>query len=100
MRSAGLPAAGGEDRLLDLLDVLLEAGDRRAVVVHDAVDDRVKHGAGAAAQQVGPLLDLEPDGMEVGGLAVADRDDEPLADEDQDLAELDDLLGVRRSGPS
>jgi hypothetical protein len=48
----------------------------------------VQGGARAAAKEVGPLLEPEPDLVE-GRLPVPDGDDEPVADEEEDLAELD-----------
>jgi hypothetical protein len=42
--------------VLHLLDVGLHGLDHRLVVV----DDRVQHGARVEAQQVRPVLDLEP----------------------------------------
>ena len=49
--------AAVEDVVLDLVDVVLEAGDDGRVVVDDAVHDRVQDRDGAAAQQVGARLE-------------------------------------------
>ena len=46
-----------EHRVLDLVDVALEAVQDRQVVVDDVVDDRPEDGAGAAREELGPLLD-------------------------------------------
>ena len=45
--------AAVEDVVLDLVDVVLDAGDDRRVVVDDAVHDRVQDRDRAAAQEVG-----------------------------------------------
>ncbi len=74
--------------MLDVLDVGLHRLHDRLVVVHHAVDDRVQHGAGAAAQEVGPPLDLQPHVVQLA-LPVADGDHEVAVDEQQDLARLD-----------
>src|SRR3954453_17712546 len=84
----------GEDLLLDLLDVDLEALHRRLVVVDDAVDDRVEHRAGPAAQEVGPPLDRLADRVQIARVAVANGDDERRVDEEHDLAAADHLLAV------
>jgi hypothetical protein len=79
MRSVGLLRSGGEDLALDLLDVLAEAGDRRAVVVDDTVDDRVQHGSGAVREPLGVGLQGRPYAVQLAGLAVANGDDEVAA---------------------
>ena len=45
-------------------------------------------------EQVGPVLDSLPDRAQLAG-AVADGDDEVRVDEDQQLADLDALPGIR-----
>ncbi len=81
----------GEDLVLDLVDVLAQTGDRGRVVVHHPVDDRVQHRARPVLQQLGVLLELATHAAQLAGLAVAHGDDVVVAEEDQDLAELDDL---------
>ena len=99
MRSAGLRAFVGEHLLLDFLDVVVDALDDRLVVVHDLVDDRVAgrrrcRSRAAPARSSRPLRAL----VQRARLAVADRDHERAADEDVDLAGLDDLVGVDVAG--
>jgi hypothetical protein len=84
----------GEDVLLDLVDVLGQPLDHDGVVVDDAVGHGVEHGAGADAQELRPLLELEADVVQRAGLPMAHRDHEARADEDVDLADVDELLGV------
>ena len=100
MRSAALLRSCEKTCVLDLVDVLPEPLDRGRVVVDDAVDDRVQHGPGAVPQQVGLLLERAPHAVQLARLAVADGDDVVVAEEDQDLAELDDLASGPRSGRS
>ena len=61
MRRETSRGAGVEDLVLDLVDVVLDAGDDRRVVVDDAVHDRVQDRDRAAAQQVGARLQAAPD---------------------------------------
>ena len=77
-----------EDLLLGLSDRRVEALDDGLVVVDDAVDDRVQRRPRATAQQVRALLHPCAHLVQVG-LAVADCDQELVADEDEDLAEGD-----------
>ena len=49
--------AAVEDVVLDLVDVVLDAGDHRRVVVDDAVEDRVHDRERPAAEQVGARLE-------------------------------------------
>ncbi len=88
---------GREDLSLDLLDVGVDALGGTFVAVDDVVDDRVEHHPGAVLQEVGPLLDASPDLAQLP-LAVAHRDDEGRVDEEQQLAELDHLVGVNVVG--
>ena len=82
-----------EDLELHLPDVVVDAGDDGRVVVHHLVDDRVHDRGRSAGDQVGPGLDAAADVAQRAGLAVADDDDEAVADEHVDLAHLD-LLGL------
>ena len=50
-----------EDLGLDLVDVVLEAGDHGGVAVDDPVQDRVQHRLGPEAQQVGVALHAAAD---------------------------------------
>ena len=101
MRSAGLSAAGGEDLGLDL-GRRPARGPRSRACSRRPPGRRSRAGPRRARSlsRSGSLLDVEPHAVQVGGLAVADGDDEALADEDQDLAELDDLLRVHVAGRS
>ena len=87
-----------EDLGLDLVDVVLQAGDHGGVAVDDRVQDRVQHRLGPEAQQVGVALHAAADRGQVGGLAVADGEHEVRADEHVDLAELDLLDLVQVAG--
>ena len=62
------------------------------VVVDDPVDDGVQHGRGPALQDLRVAPPPARYVLEAGGLAVAHGHDEALAEEDQDLTELHDLL--------
>jgi hypothetical protein len=57
--------------------------------VHDLVEHGVEHGAGPEGQQVRVGLQAPPHRLERAALAVPHRDDEVLADEQHDLADLD-----------
>ena len=96
-RDRGAPV---EDVVLDLVDVVLDTGDDRRVVVDDAVEDGVDDRERAAAEQIGPRLQLLADAVQVGRLGVADGDDELRAGEDVHLAELDRLGLVDVAGGS
>ena len=89
--ASGHPRVAAEHLDLDLVDVVAEAGDHRVVAVDDPVEDGVQDRFGPAAQEVGLALQAVPNGREIGGFAVADRQDEVGADEDVHLAELDRL---------
>jgi hypothetical protein len=81
----------GENAGLDVPDGRIEAVDDRPVVVDDAVDDRMQCGSLAQAQEVGTLLQLQAHVVQLG-LSVANRDEEAVADEEEDLAEVDRLV--------
>ena len=59
-------AVAGEELLLDLLDVMLEALDRREVIVDDAVEDRVQDSARAVPQPLGVGVERLTDRVQVG----------------------------------
>jgi len=82
-----------EKLVLDLVDVVLQAGDHRGVLVHHLVQDRVEHRLRAQAQQLRAVLQPAADLSEVGGFGLPDTDHEARADEDMQLPELD-LLDV------
>ena len=73
---------------------LVEAGDDGHVVVDDPVDDRVQRGAGTAAQEIGTRLHAQTHVVQ-RRFTVPHGDDEALADEEEDLAELDDSRSGR-----
>ena len=66
------------------------------VGVDDVVGDGVQHDRRALGEVLGVGLELVPDAAQPGVLAVADGDDEVAAQEDHELARLDDLVGRRR----
>ena len=84
----------GEELELDLVDVVLESGDDRLVLVDDLVDDRVQHAEGSALEKFWSALQARAHPLQIGRLRVADGDHEVRADEDVHLAELDGLVGV------
>ena len=86
-----------EDLDLDLVDVLLQAGDNRCIAVNDAVEDGVEDRLRTLREQLGILFHAMAHGAQVGRAAVANGDDEVLADEYVDLAELDLLFLVEVS---
>ena len=69
----------------------LEPEDRRAVAVDHVVDDRMQHGARTVLEQLGVTLEPLAHLLQLARLAVAHGDDVVVAQEDEDLAELDDL---------
>ena len=93
MRSAGL-LRDGEKTSVSVTRIALSSSSRTGrVVVDHAVDDRVQRRARPVSQQVGALLHLQPDLVELR-VTVPHGDDEALADEDLDLSEADRLLLV------
>ena len=78
----------GEDRRLDVLEVLLELGVDRDVVVDDAVHHRVHDRDGTVTQAVSIALKALADTSERVGLTASHRDDEPVADEEHHLTGL------------
>jgi hypothetical protein len=94
----GHPGVAAEDLDLDLVDVVLQAGDHRAVPVHDLVEDRVEHRLRTADQDLRAGLHPPPDRGQVRRLAVPDGDDEVRAGEDVQLAERDLLRRVDVAG--
>ena len=91
---------GGEDLLLDLLDVAFEPVGDRAIVVHDLVHDRVQHRSGTVCEQLGLLVQFAAHVAERARLTVPNRHDEGLVDEQDDLARLDQLCSSRCSAPA
>ena len=90
----GVRALAREQLGLNLVDVGLEAVDGQDVVVHHAVEDRVQHGAGSAAQPRLVVLEVLAHLLERAALAVANGDHEVVAEEHQQLAEIDHLLRI------
>ena len=90
--------AAAEDLILDLVDVVLEAGDDRLIAVDDVVDDRVRDRHRAPPEQVRARLEPPPHRPQLRRIAVAHGDDELRADEDRDLAEHDRLRLVHVAG--
>ena len=87
-------AGGGEDGLLDLVDIGLQGSGHLLVAVHDRVADRVDHRGRAVGEHVLPALQGDPRVVQRPVLAVPDGDDEVGADEDADLPGLDRVLGI------
>src|SRR4029450_10658092 len=83
---------------LDFVDVVLQAGDYRCVTLDHRIQDRVKDGLGAAAQELGVSLHTTPYYRQVRRLAVPDGEDEVRAGEDVQLAEVDFLDIVEVAG--
>ena len=86
---ASPPRVGGEDLLLDLLEVTAHLTVDDEVVVDDGVHHGVQHGERAVLEPLGLVLEPLPHSGQGVALAVADRDDEAVADEEHDLAGLD-----------
>ena len=93
-------AVGREHRRLDLVDVDHELVDDREVPVDDPVEHGVQHAARPVAQHLGRGLELRAGAVQLVALAVPDRHDEVVADEERDLAGLDGVLARRRTRAS
>jgi hypothetical protein len=97
MRSVGPGLGRGEDRLLDLLDGVVERAEDGAValggVVDKAGEDRRQPGAG----QLGVLLQVLADALQHRPVAV-DADHEAVAQHQLHLPEPDSLLGGHPGG--
>lgn len=96
--AAGDFGVAAEDLGLDLVDVVLDSGHHRGVAVDHRVEDGVEGGLGAQGEQFRGGLHAAADRGQVGGRAVADRDEEVLADEDVELAEFHLLRRVQVTG--
>src|SRR4051794_10283383 len=86
-------ALGAEHRRLQLLDVLLDRGGDVGEGVDDEVGDGVQDGGGAQAQQLALVLQPAPQLGQAAVVAVPHGDHIVLAEEDHDLAGVDDLAG-------
>ena len=78
-----------EELVFDLVDVILEPGDYRGVLVNDLIDDRVEHRLRAETEQLRGALEPLAYLAEVWRLRVADGDDEVLSCKDVKFPELD-----------
>ena len=87
-----------EDLGLDLVDVVLQAGDHRRVPVDDPSRIAYSTASGPRRSRSGSLLQPAAHRGQVGRLAVPDGDDEVGPDEDVELAELDLLDVVEVAG--
>ena len=87
-----------EDLGLDLVDVVLQAGDHRRVAVDDAVEDRVEHRLGPAPSSSGSSSIRLRTAARSGAWLCRTVMHEVRADEDVDLAELDLLDVVEVAG--
>jgi hypothetical protein len=92
MRSVGRGWAGGEDRLLDLLDGAVECAEDGAVALGGVVDHAGEHGRQPGADQLGIGLEVLAHLLEDGAVAV-DTDHEVLAEHQLHLPGPDFLLG-------
>ena len=84
----------GEDRQLDLADVVVEPVEDGPVGVHNLVDDGIEHRAGPERNKIRPPLQPLAHRRKRARLAMTHVHDESNPDEDQDLPELDGLLVV------
>ena len=82
------PALPGEDLVLDLFDVVLEAFKNRHVTVDDRVQNRVDHTLGSEAELLWVRLETSAHQSQIRAAAMAHRQHEILAGEDVQLAEL------------
>ena len=89
--AAGDGRTAAEDFILNLVDVVLEAGDDRLVAVDDMVDNRVRDCHRALAGQVRARLQPTTHRPQLRRVTVAHGDDELRADEDRDLPKQDRL---------
>ena len=83
-----------EQLVLDLIDVVFQAGHDRNVVIHDLVQQGVQHRLGTVPQEVRALLEAAAHLGDAAGLRMPDGDHEVLAGEDVQLAELHRLALV------
>src|SRR3990172_1403997 len=92
-RSRILPGRGEHHRL-QLLDVVVEAGQHRRVVVDHLVGNRVEDSSRTERQEVRTQLQAPASVGQGTSGAVPDVHDEVPADEELDFTQLDDLFGV------
>jgi hypothetical protein len=97
MRSVGPGLGRGEDRLLDLLDGVVERAEDGAVALGGVVDDAGQHPREPGAGQLGVVRQVLADALEHGRVAV-DADHEAVAEHQLYLPEPDGLLGGRPGG--
>lgn len=93
--AAGHLGVAAEDLGLDLVDVVLDAGDDRDVAVDHGVEDRVEDGLGTEFQQLRGVLHAAAHRRQVRRRAVPDGDHEVGAHEDVQFAEIDLLAASR-----
>ena len=84
----GHRGVAAEQLVLDLVDVVFQPRHHGHVVIHHLVHQCVEHSLRAVAQEVGAPLQLSPHLGHPAGLGVPDGDDEVLAGEHVQLAEL------------
>ena len=96
---AGHRGVAAEELVLDLVDVVLQPGHDRRVLVDDLIQDRVEHRLRPEARAApGSAPAGARTAAQVGRLGVPDGDDEVRADEHVQLAELDLLHIVEVAG--
>src|SRR4029453_1062550 len=98
--ATGNGGAATEYLVLDLVDVVLEAGDDRLIAVDDVVDDRVSDRHRPPPQHVRARLAPPTYPPQLRRIAMADGDHELRANEDRDLAKHDRLRLVHVAGMS
>ena len=74
-----------EHLVFQFADIALEPVQYCRVVVDHPVEDRQEHGTRSVAELLGLVFQRFADGDQFGGLAMANRDDESLIDEEKDL---------------
>ena len=84
----------GEDLVLDLVDVVLDADEHGPVLEQDVLDHRPQHRARSLREDLGMLLELRADDLVVDVIVAVDRHDVVGADEEIDLGALDRLAVV------
>ena len=98
MRSVGFSRSFGEHLVLDLEDVVGDAGQHRQVGLDDGVEDAVRHHAGPVGEAFGLRLEVAPEVGQGNGVAVSDDEDVPGRAHHRDLAELHRLGLVEVAG--
>ena len=83
----------GEQLILDLVDVVLQSGHHRDVLVDHLIEDAVEDRLGSEFDQFGRSFEALSHHRQVGGFGVANGDDEIRTEKDVQFAEFD-LFGL------